>query len=136
MKLRGPLYACLFCVIALGGCTLPAGSEQGRAVIKGIVIYRERMAVSPRAVVRVTLEDISRVDVVSTVVAETSFLASGGPPYAFALGYNPAQIDSRNRYSLHATIRLGDQLLFTSTENIPPFEQEMVEILVRRAGGG
>ncbi len=128
------LFTCLLGAIVLAGCSLPAGSEQGKALITGTVVYRERMAVSPRAVVRVSLEDVSRTDVASTQIAETRFLASGGPPYAFALGYDPARIDERHRYSLRATIRLDDRLLFTSTEHIEPFGGDSIEILVRRAG--
>ena len=120
-------------LLATTSCTLPSNSEGG-AMISGTVIYRERMAVSPRAVVRVALEDVSKMDVAATLIAETRFLASGGPPYAFALGYDPAKIDDRHRYSLRATITLDDRLLFTSTEHIEPFGQGSIEILVRRAG--
>lgn len=125
----------LLILASLAACTLPAGSGQGSALITGTVSYRERMAVPTDAVVRVSLEDVSKADAPSTLIAETRFAASGGPPYAFALSYDPARIESGRRYSLRATIRLGDRLLFTSTENVPPFERESVDILVRRAGG-
>lgn len=120
---------------AMVACTLPAGTGQGSALITGTVTYRERMAVPTDAVVRVSLEDVSKMDVPSTTIAETRFNASGGPPYAFALSYDPAKIEHGGRYSLRASIRLDGRLLFTSTEHIPPFDEEKVEILVRRAGG-
>ena len=127
---------CLALVASATGCTLPAGSGQGGELITGTVFYRERIALPPEAVVRVTLEDASRADTTSVVIAETRFQASGGPPYAFALGYDPALIDDRGRVTLRATIRVDERLLFSSTEHIPPFEAGQVNILVRQAGGG
>ena len=44
-------------------------------------------------------------------------------------------IDDRHRYTLRATIRLEGELLFSSTEHIPPFQDGKVEILVRRSSG-
>jgi putative lipoprotein len=125
----------LLLLAATPGCTLPVNEGGGDALITGTVVYRERMALSPDAVVRVTLEDVSKTDVPSILIAETRFKASGGPPYAFALAYDPAGIDSRNRYTLRATIRDRERLMFTSTEHIEPFGSDAVEILVRRAGG-
>ena len=108
----------------------------GRALITGVVTFRERMAVPPEAEVRVSLEDVSLADVAAETIAETRFRAAGGPPYAFAITYDPGQIDPRRRYSLRASIRLGDQLLFTTTEAIPAFDRTSgVEIPVRRAAG-
>lgn len=134
--MRQVLLVCYLALVAgVTGCTLPAGSGQGGELITGTVFYRERIAISPQAVIRVTLEDVSRADTASVVIAETRFQASGGPPYAFALGYDPALIQERARYTLRATIRLDGQLLFTSTGHIPPFQDGQVEILVRGASG-
>jgi putative lipoprotein len=129
------MVCCLTLVASTAGCALPAGSGRDGGLVTGTVFYRERIAISPQSVVRVTLEDISRADAASAVIAETRFQASGGPPYAFALGYDPAMIDDRHRYTLRATIRLEGELLFTSTEHIPPFQDGKVEILVRRSSG-
>ena len=126
---------CLFIAAIAAGCTLPAGSGSGGELITGTVFYRERIAISPQSVIRVTLEDVSMADSTAVVIAETRFRASGGPPYAFALGYDPASITDRNRYTLRATITLEEKLLFTSTEHIPPFRDGPVDILVRQAGG-
>lgn len=135
MKHAAMIFVYLLGALAFAACSLPAGTGQGSALVTGTVTYRERIAVPTDAVVTVSLEDVSKMDVPSTLVAETRFRANGGPPYAFALGYDPADIHNGRRYSLRATIRLGERLLFTSTEHIPPFEQENVEILVRKTGG-
>ena len=79
---------------------------------------------------------MSLADVAVETIAETRFRARGGPPYAFAISYDPDHIDAQRRYLLRASIRTGDQLLFTSTEGVPAFERiSGVEIPVRRAAG-
>ncbi len=40
-------------------------------------------------------------------------------PFPYELKYNPAKIDPRNTYAVRATIKDGDQLLFTSTQRYP-----------------
>ena len=126
----------LLLVVVLSACasTEPGGGEGG--VISGTVIYRERMALPPQATVTVRLEDVSRMDVAADVLAESRFPAESGPPFAFRLDYDPAEITEGRRYALRASIHLEDRLLFTNTEHIPAFGHEGdVEILVRRTGG-
>ena len=108
------------------------GEEAGVAKIQGQVIYRERMMVPPGAEVEVQLQDISRADAMATVMASVLSRAEGGPPYPFSIEYDPARIDPRMRYALRATISVGDQLLFTTTDYIDPFSGNPVEVLVRR----
>ena len=78
------------------------------------------------------LEDISRADALATVLVEVSMSPRGGPPYPFVIDYPSAQIDERMRYALRATIRMGDELLFTNTDYIDPFTGNPVEVLVRK----
>lgn len=132
---------CLACLLlalltACGGGgqespAVPAG-EASVAVIEGQVFYRERMMLPSGAEVEVQLQDISRADAMATVMASVLLKADSGPPYAFTIDYDPAQIDDRMRYALRATISLGDRLLFSSTDYIDPFGSTPVEVLVRR----
>ena len=110
---------------------VPSG-EESMAVIEGQVLYRERMMLPPDAEVEVQLQDISRADAMATVMASVLLKVDSGPPYAFSIDYDPAQIDQRMHYALRATISVGDRLLFTSTEYIDPFGSSPVEVLVRR----
>ena len=101
--------------------TVDLEEEVTVAKIEGEVFYRERMMLPPGAEVEVQLQDVSRADALAAVMETVMFKAEGGPPYAFIIHYDPADIDERSRYSLRATITHGDQLMFTSTEFIDPF---------------
>ena len=131
------LVAGLWLVAILGAC----GSDQGSADlaaagsaarVEGTVIYRERMLLPPGAEVEVQLQDISKADALASVIATVLFTPEGGPPYHFAIDYDPARIDQRLRYALRATISVGEQLMFSSTDYIDPFAGSPVEILVQR----
>lgn len=106
------------------------GGAMGR--IEGTVFYRERMLLPPGVELEVQLQDISRADAMATVLATVTRQPDGSPPYAFAIEYDPASIDPRKRYALRATISRDDQLLFTSTEYIDPFQGNPVEVMVQR----
>ena len=54
--------------------------------IEGSVWYRERMALPPNAEIRISLEDVARMDVPSEVIATTRIEPQGGPPWDFSLG--------------------------------------------------
>jgi putative lipoprotein len=104
-------------------------------VISGEVMYRERMALPPGAVVKVVLEDQSRMDAPATVLTEYTHNVDGAPPYAFRLVYDPSRIDERSRYGLRARIEHDGELMFTSTEHIDPFAAapgERITITVSR----
>lgn len=124
----------------LGGLTAcgPSGDDPALAGdakparIEGAVFYRERIMLPPGAAVEVQLQDISRADAMATVLATVLLTPQGGPPYDFAIEYDPGRIDPRMRYALRATISLDEQLLFSSNEYIDPFGETPVQILVQR----
>lgn len=103
----------------------PVG-QQATASITGTVTYRERIALTDRAVVEVSLEDVSRQDVASTVLARQVLPAPGQVPIRFELEYSPADVEERRSYAVRATIRDRGRLLFTSDTNTP--------VLTRGAG--
>lgn len=111
----------------------PAASEESAmSRIEGEVFYRERMLLPPGAELEVQLQDVSRADALATVMASVMSSAEGGPPYPFTIDYSPAEIDPRMRYSLRATISVGERLMFSSTEFIDPFSGEDIRIMVQR----
>jgi len=128
--------AVLLCtgLLACGGQESASGNgpTMNAARIEGTVFYRERMMLPPGVEVEVQLQDISRPDAMATVLASAVLTPQGGPPYEFGIDYDPAAIVSGMTYALRATIRNDDQLLFTSTEYINPFQGNPVEILVQR----
>jgi putative lipoprotein len=127
LLLLGALPGCGGDAPAVGG-----GGAADMARIEGIVFYRERMLLPPGAEVEVQLQDVSRADAMATILASVLLTPSSGPPYKYAIDYDPGSIAARNRYALRATITHGDQLLFSSTDYIDPFSGNPVEIMVRR----
>ncbi|NTU78537.1 MAG: LPXTG cell wall anchor domain-containing protein [Chloroflexales bacterium] len=126
-------------IIALLALPAIAGA-QSEAAVTGTVIYLERILPPPTAKVNVQLQEVSRADAPATVLAEQSIDTAGkGPPYAFSLSYDPAQIVDRGRYIVRAEIRDGEQLLFTTTTSYPVITQgnptSDVEVRVERVGG-
>ncbi|TDG15523.1 META domain-containing protein [Seongchinamella unica] len=135
-SIRALLLVPLIVVLAAcgGSADETSAREEGAAMsaIVGTVFYRERMMLPSGAEVEVQLQDVSRADALATVMASVMFTPEGAPPYPFAIEYSPADIDERMRYSLRATISVGDRLMFTSTEFIDPFSGEEISILVQR----
>jgi putative lipoprotein len=131
---RGLTLAILALVLAACNSELEEGMVAGdaNARIEGSVIYRERMMLPPEAKIEVQFQDISQADAMASVLATAQLAPRSGPPYAFAIDYDPGRIDKRRRYALRASISVGDSLMFASTDYIDPFSGNPVEILVRR----
>lgn len=91
------------------------------ATIQVEAFYRERMMVPPNAQLRVTLSDVSKMDVAAELMTEVVVDNPGAPPYSIELNYDPGAIDQRMRYAVRATISADDKLMFTSTEHIDAF---------------
>jgi putative lipoprotein len=143
--LRTALYGILALVVSAcseSGTPPAASAPQApdnslMRVISGEVLYRERMALPPGAVVTVTLEDQSRMDAPATVLTDYTHVTDGPPPYPFRLVIDPSKIDQRMRYGLRAKIERDGELMFTSTEHIDPFAGEpgeRITIVVSRTG--
>ena len=86
----------------------PTADPDANAAVTGTVTYRERIALSPGAVVTVQLRDTSLMDVASELVAEQVITNPGQVPIAFEVRYNKDDIDPRNTYSIQARITESD----------------------------
>jgi len=106
--------------------------EPTMAKIEGTVFYRERIALPPNAVIEIQLEDVSRADVLATIMAVVTLNSAGGPPHAFSIEYDTSQIDERMTYALRASIRVEDKLMFTTMDYTDPFSGNPVSVMVRR----
>ena len=116
-----------------------AERAENQATITGSVTYRERMALRPGSVVRVTLEDISLADAPAKILAEQILHPQNQVPIPFSLSYDRAQIQPRHRYALRAQIRTdAGQLLWTTDTVHPVLTQgaptDTVEIALVRVG--
>ena len=86
------------------------------ASVTGTVTYRERIALPPNALVRVSLQDISRADAPAIVLGEQLTVSrSRQVPIPFALGYDPDAIKPRLSYAVSARITVEGQVRFAST---------------------
>jgi putative lipoprotein len=118
----------LLTIVGCGEAPVKESASDGQQVtvdkqtLQGEVTYRERKLLPPGVTLKVTLEDVSKMDVASKVIAQTSSEIVGAPPYTFSLDYNKALIDSKMRYSLRVKFLLDEKLIFTSTEQLDPFK--------------
>ncbi|TNF88356.1 MAG: hypothetical protein EP300_08085, partial [Gammaproteobacteria bacterium] len=89
-------------------CGSPGGGSPGKAAglstVTGTVTYRERIALTPEAVVDVKLLDVSIADVSAKLIAQQTIKPKHQVPIPFELVYDPADIDERMTYAVRATI--------------------------------
>ncbi|EPF2930892.1 YbaY family lipoprotein [Vibrio navarrensis] len=108
--------------VILVGCQSaePIVQEQGIKTIKGTVSYRERIALPDDATVIVLLEDVSRADAPSKVIAKYKFITNGAQvPMSFDLAYDAKKINFKHTYNVRARIEVNGRLRFT-TDTITP----------------
>ncbi len=94
--------------------------------LSGEATYRERTVPPAGAELVVTLEDVSRADVPAREVAAVRRVITGGPPYAWRIGYDPATVTPArpgSRFVLRARILVGDVLWMTTDQGTPAFGQ-------------
>jgi putative lipoprotein len=115
MMVRSLLPMTMLFGLVVVGCATTGRTASNDGVVTGSVAYRERMALPPDAVVRVSLTDVSRTDAAAMVVAETTVVAGGRQvPVPFALHYDRSRIDPTHSYAVRAVIRSGERMLFTT----------------------
>jgi putative lipoprotein len=90
------------------------GATHSAKTVTGTVTYRERMALTPGAVVEVQLLDVSVADAAAKTIASQTIKPKHQVPIPFELTYEPAGIDERMTYAVRATIREGERLMFTT----------------------
>lgn len=111
-------------------------AEQNTASITGTVSYLQRIALSPNAVIKVQLLDVSKADAKAEIIAEQTIKANGRQvPFNFELRYNPNVIKKRNRYVVRAEIFENGKLQFTNTKTYPVITNgggNKVEVIVNQ----
>lgn len=90
------------------------------ATVTGTVTYRQRVALSPNAVVEVKLLDVSRSDAPAVTIAEQVIRpARRQVPIKFEIQYDPGHIDQRHRYTIQARIIDEGKLQLINTQAYP-----------------
>ena len=99
-------------VLLMVACGILPGTGSS---VTGSVTYRERIALSPGARLEVQLRDVSYQDAAAPLIAEQVVSNPGQVPIEFKIEYDPDDIDSRNTYSVQATIYESDgRMAFTN----------------------
>lgn len=98
----------------------PQPAESPLAKLEGTVTYLSRMALPPNSVIEVKLEDISRADAPSIVMASQTIELQGQQvPIPYVLEYDPAKINPAMRYVVSARITENGKLTWISTTMHP-----------------
>lgn len=108
----------------VAGCaTQPAVPEKTLATLEGTITYRQRVALSPEAIVKVWLQDVSKMDAVAEVLDEVEIRSPGQMPIAFRVKYDPERIVASHRYTLLVKIYEGDRTRFLNATSYPVITQ-------------
>ena len=103
----------------------------------GTVTYRQRIALTPEAVVQVELRDVSLEDADVPPLARQIIEKPGQVPVAFSLSYAVAAIEPGHAYAVSARITDRGQLQFVTDTKVPvitngaPLSVEIVVVPVR-----
>ncbi|HTR04212.1 MAG TPA: YbaY family lipoprotein [Thermoanaerobaculia bacterium] len=104
------------------------------ATLTGTVVYRQRIALTPEAVVQVELRDVSRADAEAPLVGKQIIEKPGQVPIAFAIPYSDADVEPSHLYAVSARITDRGQLQFVTDTRIAVLTngapQDGVEIVV------
>lgn len=98
--------------VGQGGPSLDGPDATAADTVTGTVAYRERIALSPDAVVEIRLSDVSRADAPAVIIGEQTIVSPGQVPVSFEIEYDAALIDSRFTYAVQAWIMEGDRMVF------------------------
>ncbi|MFM7266401.1 MAG: META domain-containing protein [Cyanobium sp.] len=110
--------------------------------LSGTASYRERIALPPDAVFEAVLIDAAIADAPARELGRARLQPAGQPPFRFTIPYRDADLSPRGRYSVRATVRSGDRLLFTTDTFTPvlsggpsqPLTLQLVPVAAGRAG--
>jgi uncharacterized lipoprotein YbaY len=101
---------------ALGG----GDGDPTRVTVVGTATYRERITLPPNAMFEATLEDVSRADAPSTVLAASRiYPADELPPYRYTLSAPRGDLPTTARVVLRARITVEGRLWFTTAQVYP-----------------
>jgi putative lipoprotein len=113
---------------------LPPMPSDGR--VRGVVTYRERVALPPEAVVYVSLEDTTRADMPIVLLAGARIEPAGGQvPIPFELTYDPQAVSWGRTYELSAAIAVGGMITWRTGEGtrvLTGDDEAAIDLVVQR----
>ena len=87
--------------------------------LSGTASYRERIALPPDAVFEAVLIDAAIADAPARELGRVRLQPAGQPPFRFSIPYSEREITPGGRYTVRATVRQGERLLFTTDTFTP-----------------
>ncbi|CCV06077.1 conserved hypothetical protein [Mesorhizobium metallidurans STM 2683] len=103
-----------FVPLVVGMLAVPELSVAAEKVLKGEVLYRERIALPPNAVLSVQLADVSLADAPAAILGERKVAPAGQVPIKFEISFDPQVIRPNMTYALQARITVDDRLMFVT----------------------
>lgn len=131
-------------VVAVGLLGIADGDGGGAratglpGVVSGSITYRLRIALTPAAVVEVTLAGVSRADAPAVVIGQQVIADPGQVPIFFEIASDPAMTDERPEYAVQVRITDGGRLAFVTTRRYAVLTRgnpAQLEIIVDAVGG-
>lgn len=98
--------------LVVGVLAVPEFSDAAETTLKGEVMYRERIALPPNAVLSVQLADMSLADAPAAIIGERKVAPAGQVPIKFEISFDPQVVRPNMTYALQARITVDDKLLF------------------------
>ncbi|MGB3900833.1 MAG: YbaY family lipoprotein [Mesorhizobium sp.] len=126
-----------FTPLVIGMLIAPGAPRAAEHVLHGEVLYRERIALPPNAVISVQLADVSLADAPAAILGEQKIDPAGQVPVKFEIRFDPSVVQPNMSYALQARITVDDKLWFiTDTRHsVDPLTDEPQTVLVRKVDG-
>jgi len=122
-----------FAPLVIGSLMMPIQSHAAEKVLTGEILYRERIALPPNAVVTVSLSDVSLADAPATLIGEQTIKDPGQVPIKFEIRFDPSVIQQKHTYSLQARITVDNTIWFLNDTRyrIDPLKAEPQSMVLR-----
>jgi putative lipoprotein len=116
----------------------PSDQLPGTATqVTGSVIYRERIALTPAAVVQVEVVELTESGSPGTVIGQQTIQSPGQVPIPFTVAINPQRVRAEGTYVVNVRITDGARV-FSTAAPVPVLTQgnrsSDVQVLVRSGG--
>jgi putative lipoprotein len=120
-----------------GGSTDSASQPASETQVTGSVIYRERIGLTPAAVVQVEVVELTQEGSPGTVIAQQTIQSPSQVPIPFTVAINPQRVRADATYVVNARITDGGRV-FSTAAPVPVLTQGArssdVQVLVRSGG--
>lgn len=122
--------------LVIGMLVVPGAPRAAEHVLRGEVLYRERIALPPNAVLSVQLADVSLADAPAAVLGEQTVDPAGQVPIRFEIRFDPSVVRPGMGYALQARITVDDKLWFVTDtrHDVDPLTDEAQTVLVKKVG--